>query len=207
MFRNFLPKEVDFFEFFQEHIDLTIKLTNEINEIFKNPSLVEQKQDEIRKLEKRLDHIEVNCIEALHRTFITPFERTEIYKLIKRLDDIADALNSALSRVYLYDITTIKNEVFLIQDLIVSSLYDIKEALKLIEDMKEIEKIRTLCDSVRKKETEGDKIYRTAIKSLFQSENAVEIIKWKEVLDKVEKSLDRCQDVANIIEEITIDIA
>lgn len=207
MFRNFLPKEVDFFEFFQEHIELTIKLAIEINEIFKNPTLVEEKQEQIRKLEKKLDHIEVNCIEALHRTFITPFERTEIYKLIKRLDDIADALNSALSRVYLYEITIIRDEVFQLNELILSSLYDIKEAINLIEEMKEIDKIRKLCDSIRKKETEGDKLYRNSIKLLFQSDNAVEIIKWKEVLDRVEKSLDRCQDVANIIEEITIDNA
>lgn len=207
MFRNFLPKEVDFFEFFQEHIELTIKLAIEINEIFKNPAQLEEKQEQIRKLEKKLDHIEVNCIEALHRTFITPFERTEIYKLIKRLDDIADALNSALSRVYLYEITKIRDEVFQLNELILSSLYDIKEAINLIEEMKEIDKIRKLCDSIRKKETEGDKLYRNSIKLLFQSDNAVEIIKWKEVLDRVEKSLDRCQDVANIIEEITIDNA
>jgi uncharacterized protein Yka (UPF0111/DUF47 family) len=207
MFRNLLPKEVNFFEFFQEHIELTIKLANEIDEIFKNPSIIEEKLEQIRKYEKKLDGIEVNCIEALHRTFITPFERTEIYKLIKKLDDIADALNGALSRIHLYDIKEIKPEVLQLTEIIKYSLYDIKELISLIEDMKEIDKIRTLCDSVRKKETEGDKIYRNTIKNLFNSDNAVEIIKWKDVIDRVERSLDRCQDVANIVEEITIDNA
>lgn len=207
MFRNLLPKEYGFFDFFENHIALTIKLGEEVILTLQNPSDLNTAAKAIKSIESELDQIEVNCIEALHKTFITPIERTEIYKLIKRLDGIANSMNSALSRMNLYEVTTVRPEAIDLVNSIVTCCKELEAAIKLLRDMKNIDEIRKRCDNVRKMESQADKIFKSAIKNLFREADAVTIIKWKEIFDKIEKGVDKCQDAANIIEEIIIENA
>lgn len=207
MFRNILPNEYFFFDYFENHNDLTIKLAEEMVLVLKEPTDLVEGAKRIKKLESELDQIETTCIEALHKTFITPIERTEIYKLIQRMDSIANALHSSLSRINLYEISVIRPEAVELVNVVVECCKEIGDALRLLRDMKNIEKIKEHCKRTRKLESEGDKIFKAAIKSLFQEKDPILIIKWKEIFDKIEKGLDRCQDVANIIEEIVIENA
>ena len=207
MFRNLLPKEYDFFDFFVSHSQLLIKLMEELFKVLSNPSNLDEGAKGIKKIESELDQIEVACVEALHRTFITPFERTDIYKLIGRMDDIANCMNAALSRMDLYEIDIIRPEAIKMVEIVHSCTIEINHAVKLLRDMKNIEAIREHCGKIRKFESEGDKLFKSAIKNLFHEKDAVLIIKWKEIFDRIEKGIDRCQDVANIIEEVTIENA
>lgn len=207
MFRNILPNEYFFFDYFDNHINLTIKMVEEVIVVLQEPSDLSEAAKKIKKFESELDQIEATCIEALHKTFITPIERADIYNLIQRMDSIANALNSSLSRINLYEIDVIRPEAVEIVKVIQSCCLEIAQALILLRDMKKIEIIKDHCKKVRKLESEGDKIFKTAIKSLFQEKDPILIIKWKEIFDKIEKGLDRCQDVANIIEEIVIENA
>lgn len=205
--RNLLPKEYVFFDFFENHSVLTIKMLEEMLKILSNPEKLSEGAKEIKKIESELDTIEVACVEALHKTFITPIERTEIYKLIKRMDSIADCMNGALSRMNLYEIDVIRPEAVEMVNVVLNCSLEIGNAVKLLRDMKKFEEIKIHCDKIRKFESEGDKIFKSAIKNLFHEPDAVIIIKWKEIFDRIEKGIDRCQDVANIIEEVVIDNA
>ncbi|MBA4318543.1 MAG: DUF47 domain-containing protein [Flavobacterium sp.] len=207
MFRNLLPKEYVFFDFFESHSNLSIKLMEELIKVLSDPSDLTAGAKEIKKLESELDQIEVACVEALHKTFITPFERTEIYKLIGRMDDIVNCMNAALSRMDLYEIDIIRPEALKMAEIVHNCCIEIGLAVKLLRDMKNIEAIRDHCQKIRKFESEGDKLFKSAIKNLFHEKDAVLIIKWKEIFDRIEKGIDRCQDVANIIEEVTIENA
>jgi len=205
--RNLLPKEYVFFDFFESHSSLSIKLLEEMLNTLRNPSRLNEGVKEIKRIESELDQIEVNCVEALHKTFITPIERTEIYKLIKRMDDIANSMNGAISRMGLYEIDVIRPEAIEMVEIVLNCVKEIECAVKLLRDMKKFEEIKIHCDKVRNFESEGDKLFRQAIKNLFHENDAVLIIKWKEIFDRIEKGTDRCQDVANIIEEVVIDNA
>jgi len=205
--RNLLPKEYVFFDFFEGHSAGTIKLLEEMLKILNNPSQLSEGAKEIKRLESELDQIEVSCVEALHKTFITPIERTEIYKLIRRMDDIANSMNGALSRMNLYEIDVIRPEAVEMVQIVLNCCIEIESAVKLLRDMKKFEEIKAHCNKIRKYESEGDKLFKSAIKNLFHENDAVLIIKWKEIFDRIEKGTDRCQDVANIIEEVIIDNA
>ncbi len=207
MLRNLLPKEYVFFDFFEGHSSLSIKLLEEMLRILKSPANLHEGVKEIKKIESDLDQIQVSCVEALHKTFITPIERTEIYKLIKKMDDIANSMNSALSRMNLYEIDVIRPEAIEMVGIVLNCVKEIDSAVRLLRDMKKFEEIKKHCDKIREFESEGDRLFRSAIKNLFHEQDAVLIIKWKEIFDRIEKGTDRCQDVANIIEEVIIDNA
>jgi uncharacterized protein Yka (UPF0111/DUF47 family) len=205
--KNLLPKEYAFFDYFENHSALTIKLLEEMLKTMNNPASLPEAAKEIKRIESELDKIEVACVEALHKTFITPIERTEIYKLIKRMDDIANAMNGALSRMNLYEIDVIRPEAIEMVNIVLNCAKEIEAAVKLLRDMKKFEDIKAHCDRIRKFESDGDKLFKSAIKNLFHETDAILIIKWKEIFDRIEKSTDRCQDVANIIEEVIIENA
>ncbi len=207
MLRNLLPKEYVFFDFFENHSSLSIKLLEEMLKTLNNPAQLIEGVKEVKRIESELDQIEVNCVEALHKTFITPIERTEIYKLIGKMDDIANSMNAALSRMNLYEIDVIRPEAIEMVKIVLECLKEIDAALRLLRDMKHFEAIKAHCHAVRKYESDGDKLFKQAIKNLFHEKDAVLIIKWKEIFDRIEKGTDRCQDVANIIEEVIIDNA
>lgn len=207
MLRNLLPKEYVFFDFFENHSALSIKLLEEMLKTLNKPSTLAENVKEVKRIESELDQIEVNCVEALHKTFITPIERSEIYKLIKRMDDIANCMHAALSRMDLYEIDVIRPEAIEMVTIVLNCLKEIDAAVRLLRNMKKFEEIKGHCDRIRKYESEGDKLFKSAIKNLFHENNAVLIIKWKEIFDRIEKGIDRCQDVANIIEEVIIDNA
>lgn len=207
MLRNLLPKEYVFFDFFENHSSLSIKLLEEMLKTLNNPAKLSEGVKEVKRIESELDQIEVNCVEALHKTFITPIERTEIYKLIGKMDDIANCMNAALSRMNLYEIEVIRPEAIEMVKIVLECTKEIDAALRLLRDMKHFEAIKAHCHAIRKYESDGDKIFKQAIKNLFHEKDAVLIIKWKEIFDRIEKGTDRCQDVANIIEEVIIDNA
>lgn len=207
MFKRFLPTEYCFYDYFEKHIQKTILLAEEFLKMTKDPELLKESQKNIKLIESDLDSIVLECTEALHKTFITPIERTEIYRLIQKQDDIADSISSAVKRISMYEINDMRKETILIGDIIVKAAKELQSAVMMLRDMKNSEKIRELCKNVRKIESEGDKIFRDSITELFRSNDAVYIIKWKEVLERLEKAVNKCQDTANIIEEIIIDNA
>lgn len=207
MFRGILPKEYSFYDFFENHIELAIQTCNELANMAKEGSDIFVCIDNIKELEHKTDKIELDCVEALHKTFITPFERTDILELIKRMDDIVDSIDKAASRIKIYDITVIRQDVQLVADILVKSTTELKEAIVGLRDLKHIEKIRQKCQRVRQLETEGDNVFKKAISDLFKETDAVKVIKWKEIYERLEKSVNRCEDVANIIEGILIESA
>lgn len=206
MFRNFLPREVSFFDFFEKHIALTIEgcrelvaLTNDGDEI---PAFAER----IKAIEHKTDGITHECIEALHRTFITPMDRSDIHRLIRRLDDIIDFVDAAAIRIKLYDLKEIRHEAQKQAEILVQATVEIGEALKLLRNMNNAEKIKERCIAISTLENKCDVVLHEALVRLFREEtDPILIIKWKEIFERLEKAADRCEDVANIIEGVMIE--
>ena len=207
MFRGILPKHYEFFDFFDEHITLTLTVCDELLAATSEDADLIEKANTIKELEHRLDDITHRCTDALHRTFITPIERTDIHTLIKRLDDIADNINNAISRVVLYKITEVRYEVRQIAEVLRKAAGKIQIALKLLRELKEPEKITVICREIRALEGEGDALLGSALSRLFDEGDAMFVIKWKEIFERLEKAIDRCEDIANLIEGVVIDAA
>ncbi len=206
MFRSILPQEFAFFDFFDDMIGKANELTNVLLKASKKEIPLEEAVNQIKSYESAMDAIESQCIEALHKTFITPLERPDILKLIHTLDSIADNVYQASSRMILYKID-MRDDVQNIAEILVKATEELKIAIHSLKNFKNAELIKKQCATVRKFESEGDKIFKKAISSLFETNDAILIIKCKEVYERFEKAINKCEDTANIIEEILIESA
>ncbi len=208
MFGKLLPRETSFFDFFEQHASLTVLGAREFLSLAEGGRNIDAKAKRIKEIEHETDEITHRCVEALHKTFITPIERDDIHRLITRMDDIMDFVEAASERIALYEITTMTPEVKDLADVLVRSCIGVEEACRQLRNMKDAANILKKCIEVHRLENEADAILRRAVARLFREEkDAIAVIKWKEIYENLENATDRCEDVANIIEGVVLEHA
>ena len=207
MFKKLLPQETSFFDFFEQHSKLSIEACKELHAIASNPSELISRVNRIKEIEHIADDITHRCIDALHRTFITPIDRADIHRLMKRLDDIIDSVDSVASRMMLYELSDMRSEMTQFTGVLVSASIAIDGAIRNLRNLnKGGAAIEECCLAIYEAENQGDQILRTALVRLFKEEREpVLVIKWKEVFERLEKATDRCEEVANIVQGVVIE--
>jgi uncharacterized protein Yka (UPF0111/DUF47 family) len=159
-------------------------------------------QKAIKDLEHAGDELTHEIIQTLHRTFITPFEREDIYALSSGLDDVLDYIDEIAETIILYGITDIPPAAKSMAGLITEASIQIQGAVSKLESKSGVSEHGI---EVHRIENVGDSESRRAIGELFSGRHdAVTIIKLKDFYTLLEDSLDRCEDVANVIEGIII---
>lgn len=207
MFRRLLPKEVCFFDYFEQHAKLAIEACQAFHALTKGDVKSEDQATVIKELEHQADDLTHRCIEELNKTFITPIDRVDIHQLIKRLDDIVDAVDASASRLSLYELKEIRTEAVQLAEVLVKAVTEIEVALKRLRHIGDVAAIKNSLILVHQFENEGDVILKAALARLFKDEESrpVLVIKWKEIFERLERATDRCEEVANIIEKIVIE--
>jgi hypothetical protein len=206
MLKKFLPKETGFFDFFESHNALLTEACQYLIKLSEVNADTVSICEKIKELETRADRITHECMSALHQTFITPIDRNDIRRLMTRLDDIIDLIEEASTCIRLYEIKVIKPEVLAFSRILLNSSRSIGESLKLIRQIRDPDAISEKCKYVSKLEQEGDFILHTAMAALFKEEkDPFTLIKWKEILQLLEKATDKCHDVTKTIEGIVIE--
>jgi predicted phosphate transport protein (TIGR00153 family) len=158
--------------------------------------------EEIKTLEHAGDELTHKIIQTLNRTFITPFEREDIYALSAGLDDVLDYIDEIAETIILYGITDISPAAKSMASLLVEAVIQVQAAVAKLESKSGITAHGI---EVHRIENVGDTESRRAIGELFSgTHDAITIIKLKDFYTLLEDSLDRCEDVANVIEGITI---
>lgn len=167
---------------------------------FGNANYDEETSMKLKALEKRCDEISHKVFNKLDKSFLTPFDREDIYALVKTLEKVSDAINAAVTRAKVYNLT---EPLKVAEKLLQIASMQIKELYTSIVDRKV--KSNENLKIVKDLEQEADLIYREAITKLFREEtNAIELIKRKEVLDVLEDITDKCQAVASVIFTISL---
>ena len=208
MFGRLLPRETSFFDFFEEHAALTIEGTKEFLSMVTTGANIAAKCRRISDIEHETDTITHRCVEALHKTFITPIDRDQIHTLITRMDDVMDYVEAAAERIELYEITTMTNDVRDLADVLHRSAQQVEGAVRGLRDLKDTHATLKLCIDINRLENEADAILRRSVARLFKDEkDPIMVIKWKEVYENLENASDRCEDVANIIEGVILEHA
>ena len=141
----------------------------------------------------------------LNDSFITPFDREDMYLLIKRLDDILDLINSTIHRFVMFNVTESTEPAKYLADMIIKStklISELMDELHLIAGKNNInEKIVT----INQIESEVDRLFRNTVGDLFRNEkDPIESIKWKEIYQILENTIDKCEKIANIVEGVVI---
>ena len=206
MFGRFLPRETSFFDFFEQHAALTIEGTKEFLSLVTTGANIPTKCRRISDIEHETDTITHRCVEALHRTFITPIDRDSIHRLITRMDDVMDFVEAAAERIDLYEVTVMTPEVRDMADVLHRAAVQVEAAMRGLRSMKEPQEMLKLCIDINRLENEADAILRRSVARLFKEEkDPILVIKWKEIYENLENATDRCEDVANIIEGVVLE--
>lgn len=206
MFGRFLPRETSFFDFFEEHAGLTIEGTKEFLSMVTTGANISAKCRRISDIEHETDTITHRCVEALHKTFITPIDRDQIHRLITRMDDIMDYVEAAAERIELYELSTMTADVRDLADALHRAANQVEGAVRGLRTLKEPQATLKLCIDINRLENETDAILRRSVARLFKDEkDPILVIKWKEVYENLESAADRCEDVANIIEGVILE--
>src|SRR5262245_2900138 len=208
MLRRLLPREEDFFGLFERHAALTVEGAKEMRRLVQGGENIRALATRIKEIEHETDVITHSCVERLHTTFITPFDRDDIHRLITRMDDIMDYIESAASAVMLYELTEMTEPARRLADVLVRSTESVSVAVAGLKTVKQSQSILDACIEVNRLENEGDEILRGALAELFRgATDPLLVLKWKEVYEALENATDRCEDVANIIEGVVLEHA
>jgi uncharacterized protein Yka (UPF0111/DUF47 family) len=208
MLRRFLPREDDFFGLFERHVALTVEGAREMQRLVQGGQNVRVLAARIKEIEHETDVITHACVERLHKTFITPFDRDDIHHLITRMDDVMDYIEAAAVSVMLYELVDMTAPARELADVLVRSTEAVAIAVGGLRAVKHSEIILKACIEVNRLENEGDEILRNALAGLFrEAKDPLLVLKWKEVYEALENATDRCEDVANIIEGVVLEHA
>ena len=208
MLRRFLPREEDFFSLFERHAALTVDGAKQFAKLVSGGQNVKALAARIKEIEHETDVITHTCVERLHTTFITPFDRNDIHTLITRMDDVMDFVESASERIALYELRDMTQEVRDLADVLVRATETTVVAIGGLRDLKKTQIILDACIEVNRLENEGDEILRAAMAGLFRdAKDPLLVLKWKAVYEALEDATDRCEDVANIIEGVVLEHA
>nr|HEX4315615.1 DUF47 family protein [Kofleriaceae bacterium] len=208
MFGRFLPRETSFFDFFEQHAGLTIEGTKEFLSMVTTGANIAAKCRRISDIEHETDMITHRCVEALHKSFITPIDRDSIHRLITRMDDIMDFVEAAAERIELYELTVMTSDARDLADVLHRSALQVELATRGLRKLDDPQATLKLCIDINRLENEADAILRRSVARLFKEEkDPIYVIKWKEIYENLENASDRCEDVANIIEGVILEHA
>lgn len=206
MFGKFLPKNISFFDDFEKHASLIAQSSQELLAIVTTSTDIPKRAQRIAFLEKEADLVAHHCIQNLHKTFITPFDREDIYKFITQLDDIIDHIEDIAACILLYKLNAMTPEIKTLANVISVATQEVQKIAYSLRKLDDIDALRQMFQRVHDCEHEADNILRTAIATLFEQEkDPITLIKWKEIYELLEDTTDCCQDVANTAEGILIE--
>ena len=199
------PKEDKFFELFVETANIAYKASNLLVEFLKDLDNAEENLKKIKEVEHEGDKKQHEILEQLNKTFITPFDREDIYLIAKDTDDIIDYIESTASRFVMLNVNNSTEEAELLSKMIVKCCEEIIILMQELKNMKSSKEISKKIIEVNRIEEEGDKVSRKAIMDIFRADmEVIEVIKWREIYQYLEDTLDACEDLVNVIEGVVM---
>lgn len=198
-----IPRNDQFYDMFNglaHRMSISAKL---LDQLFTEPDRLEYFVAEIKKVEHEADILAHDVNQSIDKSFVTPFDREDIHLLAMRLDDVIDLLDGTARRVAMFHITESREPARRLCGVLTRAADCIEQAVAAMK--KEPKVVSARAREMKKLEEEGDAIYHEAVGDLFKgTPDPLEVIKWKELYDTLERAIDQCQGVANTLESIAI---
>jgi predicted phosphate transport protein (TIGR00153 family) len=160
--------------------------------------------EKIHKLETEADVLTREIFTELNKTFITPLDREDMQRIASKIDDVIDFMDGIASRVYSYKITTPPPYCVEMAAELVKATKEVQYMISKLQHIKNPKDMIQHCRNTSDIEHAVDDLYREAIKELFETDDAIKIIKLKDIYETMETASDRCVDVADVIEDIVL---
>lgn len=201
------PTNTQFYDFFDRASDVLVRASAHFLagiDAAADPQLL---AEELTTMEHQCDEITHDALNLLHKSFITPLERGDIRRLSITLDDVLDCLDDAARRIALYKLSpSTMPPVRGLAQVLVKTTQAVQQAVHEIRILRKSTSIRNHCIEVHRCEDEGDRMFQIALAGLFDSGmDALEVVKWKDIIEDLENAIDACQDVSLVIEAIVLE--
>ena len=194
----------EFFELFADSASNLRTGAEQLRDLIGDYTSVELKARRIQEREHDGDEITHTIIRRLNTTFVTPIDREDIYALASALDDVMDLVEEAADLFVLHAIETPLPEMKAQADVLVLAAEQTEQAVLSLAKM-DRGGLEPYWVEINRLENEGDKLYRRSVADLFSGDHrAMDVLKWKEVIETLEEALDGLENAANIIESIVL---
>lgn len=207
IFSFLVPKDHKFFPLLIEVADNLIVASDLLVQLFSEPNPDKRLNylNRIKEVEHHGDDLTRALMNELNGTFITPFEREDIHVLVDNMDSIVDLIYSASKRISMYKLAIFPKEFLQIATIIRSAVLEIQLVLRNVKSVNDFKLYLDSCTRLSDMETEVDDIYQSYLANLFESENnAIELIKKRDILTALEKAIDKCDDVGNVFSTLIV---
>jgi hypothetical protein len=202
---RFLPREERFFELFERAAKNVAAGAELLAQLVRDHSArTAELRSQIEEVEHEGDITTHEIVDRLNRTFVTPFDHEDIHALAGRLDDVLDNIEATADRMFLYEAGEPGPEMAKLAEVLVEATKVMERAVKGLSDMKNARRTLDYCIEIHRLENVGDEESRLALAKLFKGSDALHALKWKEIYDHVENAIDKCEDVAAIVEAIVV---
>lgn len=207
IFSFLVPKDHKFYPLFNEVADNLVVASDLLIKLLGEPDLNNRQEymRAIKEAETHGDALTRNLLKELNSTFITPFERGDIHVLVDKMDGIVDLIHSASKRISIYNLSIFPKEFLQIAAIIQSAVLEIQLVLRNVNNVNDFKLYIKSCTKLSDMETEVDDIYQSYLANLFENENnAIELIKKRDILTALEKAIDKCDDVGNVFSTLIV---
>ncbi len=202
------PKDKKFAVLFEQSAHNAVKTAHQLRDMVYNWENIEERMIIITDLEHDGDAVTHQIIAELHRSFITPFDREDIALLAHSLDEVTDYIHSSADMMILYRVGQPTGRARELADIIVQAAAEVEQAVSEVHGRIDREKLLKRCMEINRLENDGDSVYRAALAELFSdSTDTASLIKWREIYEHMEMAIDRCEDIANVLEGVALKYA
>ena len=199
-----IPQEKIFFELLEQESKNVLAGALALDDLVQNFDQLADKRNTVKDIEHQGDNIVHSIYDRLIKTFITPIDREDISKLASLYDDVLDYIYAAVNRLYLYEISSPTEPMRKFTELVVKSVREIDFAFASIQKIKAPE-VESRIIEVDRLENEADVVLNEAVAALFKTNDAITIIKLKEIYELMETITDKCEDVVQVIRDIILE--
>lgn len=205
MFGKATASEKVYFALFSEMAETVLETAHQLDNLVNDYTDLTNKIKKIEELEHKCDFLAHKTLDQLNKSFITPIDREDIYLIVNEMDNIVDYIESTAHEFDILNIKIVTEETKQFTKLIIKAAEGIQVIMSELKNMSKSEILKQKLIEVNKIENEGDTLFRSTMKDLFSSTNdALHILRWHKVYECLEKALDACEDVADIIKGVVV---
>ena len=182
----------------------SVEVSEELVSLFGDMENANVHHTKIKKLERDADALTRAVFAELNKTFITPLDREDIQRIASKTDDVIDFVEGVSGRVISYNIKIAPPYMLDISKELTRATKELEYMISKLGNLKKNKDLINHCRNASDIEHTIDDLYRSAVGKLFETNNAIDIIKLKDIYEAIESASDRCVDVADVIEDIVL---
>ncbi len=202
---SLIPRDAQFYNLFEQSAHKLVAAAEVLTDLLEHFENVEMKARRLKELEHEADNITHDIYRQVHQTFVTPLDREDIAALAQRMDDIMDFMEGASTAMMVYGVSEPTPAARSLADLIRLQCIQVERAITLLRDGRHLRRILDQLKEVNRLENEADSLFLRATAELFAGEiSVIDIIKWRDIYDQLERATDSAEQVAHVLEAIVL---